>query len=103
MVAVCYQDIIRMCGASCILYEGVLEGFAKEKKADIIILPSSIHEVLLIIDRDDLDYVELQNMVKEINKAELPDEDVLSDRVYRYSLGDGKISIIRQDSKRKEL
>lgn len=82
------------CGAGCILYEGCLEGFAKEKEADIIILPSSIHEALLTIDRGELDYKELEEMVKQINKAEVPVEDVLSNRIYRYSLGDGKISIV---------
>lgn len=82
------------CGAGCILYEGGLEEFAKEKEADIIILPSSIHEVLLTIDRGDLDYEELEEMVKQINNAEVPVEDVLSNRIYRYSLGEGRISIV---------
>lgn len=54
------------CGAGCILYEGCLEEFAKEKEADIIILPSSIHEVLLTIDRGDLDYEELEEMSRLI-------------------------------------
>lgn len=82
------------CGAGCILYEGCLEEFAKEKEADIIILPSSIHEVLLTIDRGDLDYEELEEMVKQINNAEVPVEDVLSNRIYRYFLGEGRISIV---------
>lgn len=81
-------------GACCMLYEECLETFAKEHKSDLIILPSSIHEVLLITDKGNMDYIELREMVKQINETEVPDEDVLSDKIYRYSLDTGKISIV---------
>ena len=35
-------------GAACMLYPGVIAGFAEERRKDIIILPSSVHEVLLL-------------------------------------------------------
>lgn len=35
-------------GASVLLYDNVLESFALEKKTDFYILPSSIHEVILV-------------------------------------------------------
>lgn len=81
-------------GAACILYEGYLEEFAKKKETDILILPSSIHEVLLITDNGILNYGDLEDMVKHINKNDVPVEDVLSDRIYRYSLAERKISIV---------
>ena len=74
----------QMNGSSCILYEGCLEKFASEQNADVVILPSSQHELILIPDKGGLDYEDLQEMVEQINKSEVPVEDVLSDRVYKY-------------------
>lgn len=81
-------------GASCILYEGCLAEFAQKLNSDILILPSSLQEILLTLDAEDVDYEDLEAMVRHINLEEVPDEGVLSDRIYRYSLGDGKISIV---------
>lgn len=81
-------------GAGCILYDGCLKDFADSQNSDIIILPSSTHEVLLVPDDRNLDYGELQKTVGQINESEVPEEDVLSDRIYRYSRHDCSISLI---------
>lgn len=81
-------------GAGCILYDGCLKDFADSQNSDIIILPSSTHEVLLVPDDGNLDYGELQKTVGQINESEVPEEDVLSDRIYRYSWHDCSISPI---------
>lgn len=72
-------------GASVILYDGLLKGFAEKVKSDLIILPSSCHEVIAIPYKEDMDVIELENMVRHINGTEVPMVDVLSDGVYRYS------------------
>lgn len=71
-------------GAGCILYGGCLKDFAHSQESDIVILPSSLHEVLLVPDDGNLDYGELQKTVGQINESEVPEEDVLSDSVYKY-------------------
>lgn len=71
-------------GAGCILYDGCLKDFADSQESDIVILPSSAHEVILIPDNENLDYGELQKTVGQINESEVPKEDVLSDSVYKY-------------------
>lgn len=81
-------------GAGCILYDGCLKDFADSQNSDIVILPSSTHEVILVPDDGKLDYGELRKMVGEINKSEVPKEDVLSDRIYKYSRHDCKIILI---------
>lgn len=70
-------------GASCILYEGVIEEFAKEMESDIYILPSSIHEVILLRD-DGRSTSELKELVREANTTVVGIMDILSDTVYRY-------------------
>lgn len=81
-------------GAGCILYDGCLKNFADSQNSDIVILPSSLHETILVPDDGQLDYGELQKMVSEINESEMPEEDVLSDRIYKYSHHDCSISLI---------
>ena len=83
-------------GACCILYENFLERFAKAQGADLIILPSSIHETLLIPDQGENSYEELGAMVNEINQSEVPEEERLSNQVYRYSRSSGTVEILFQ-------
>ena len=74
-----------MKGAAVILYEGVLKMFAEKIGHDLFILPSSVHEVLLVPYEESTHAEELEELVKMINLAEVPEEDVLSDHVYLYS------------------
>ena len=82
----------RFFGASCMLYKDKLREFAALKDSDLYILPSSIHEVILIPEKISPDYKSLCRMVREINESEVDPCDRLSDRVYRFSLSTGKIS-----------
>lgn len=84
-------------GAACILYENCLSDFAEELGADIVILPSSLHEVLLLPDRGQLDYQDLQEMVQQINKTEVMEEDILSNKIYHYARLENKLTVIEAD------
>lgn len=70
-------------GASCLLYD-VIERFASKMKTDLYILPSSIHELILVPKQKNIKKSELKRMVKEVNDAEVPYEDILSYQVYSY-------------------
>lgn len=71
-------------GASALLYGNILKDFANKKGADMYILPSSIHEVIMIpADRID-DPKKLSSMVHEANTTVVSTGDVLSDSVYYY-------------------
>lgn len=78
-------------GASYIVYEDIISDFAKTHDTDLFILPSSIHEILLLPVEDSMDKEELVEMVKEINSYAVPDLDYLSDNVYFYDRKIGKI------------
>lgn len=74
-------------GASVILYENLLAEISEHFGKDLIILPSSIHEVLLL-PTDTLEENELTQytaMVREVNETQLSDDEILSDHVYYYS------------------
>lgn len=59
----------------------------KEKIGDFYILPSSVHEIILLPKKDGMDVSEIRTMVQEINEAEVSVNDFLSDNVYEYVNG----------------
>lgn len=72
-------------GAACILYENVLYDFAQKLGANLYILPSSVHEVILLPKLSMFEKDELVNMVKEVNTEGVAADEVLSDYVYEYN------------------
>lgn len=79
-------------GAVCVLYDNLIKDFADTIGEDLIIIPSSIHEVLLAPDDGELCYEELNDMVVHVNESEVPPEDRLSDHIYRYSRSQERIA-----------
>lgn len=71
-------------GAGCMIYDGVLKSFADSLDDDLVILPSSIHEVLLLSDKLADSYEYLKSMVTAINELDVPPADQLSNQVYKY-------------------
>lgn len=80
------SNFSRMYGATAILYEGVLETCAKQLNANLYILPSSVHEVILIPDEGQVTKEKLEQMVKEVNETQVEAQELLSDFVYYYSV-----------------
>lgn len=72
-------------GASVILYDGLLQQIAERLEKDFIVLPSSIHEVLVIPADHMEDAAPYLTMVKEVNETQLADDEILSDHVYYFS------------------
>lgn len=60
-------------GAGVIAYPNFMEDAAQKMGGDFFVLPSSIHEVLLVKDNGQRTAKELENMVKEVN-ANMIDE-----------------------------
>jgi hypothetical protein len=70
-------------GASSILYENELHELAEKMESNLYILPSSIHEVV-VISAEMGNPEDLALMVAKINVSEVPLEDRLSNQVYHY-------------------
>ena len=72
-------------GATVLLYPRFLEHEAEALGRNFYIIPSSVHEVLIIpAEKIEQDADELLEMVKEVNTTQVSDEEVLSDNVYYY-------------------
>lgn len=71
-------------GAAVIACPEVLKAVQKELGEDFYILPSSIHEILVLPKSFSDDVEDLKQMVSSVNEAEVPPEDRLSDQVYEF-------------------
>lgn len=80
-------------GASVLYYPGVLKEISKRFQSDLIILPSSIHEVIVLPVNGKEQFDEMNEMIKEINKDQVADEEVLSDHLYYYNRSTEKLMI----------
>lgn len=74
----------KVMGAACMLDNEILENFSDSIKADFYIVPSSIHELILIPVSGKETPEELNEMVREVNATQVPPDEILSNNVYRY-------------------
>lgn len=84
-----------MNGAALILCDEVMDKVVEHYKVNVLyILPSSIHEVIIIPDSDSVDVEYLKNMVYEINRSTVAPEERLSDHVYKYTCATKSFEIL---------
>lgn len=82
--------------SSAIVYSDAVEELAMKYKADIYIIPSSVHELLLAPKFGEIDEMFLLQMVWAVNRTQVSEEDFLSDNIYVFRHESGKFDIIRQ-------
>ncbi|MEF9839474.1 MAG: DUF5688 family protein [Lachnospiraceae bacterium] len=71
-------------GACCILYDGILEKIGNRLGGNYYILPSSVHEVIIIPENQSPEKKELRIMITEINETQVAEEEILSNVPYYY-------------------
>lgn len=88
-------------GAATLFYPGVQEQIAKAIDDSYFVLPSSIHEVLIVPEKTGHTARDLENMVKEANATQVAPEEVLSDKVLRYDRDSKELSFANRDAREK--
>ena len=83
----------RIEGAACMLYPDLIKEFSDKVDSSFYIIPSSVHELLLVLTENDNGIEEIKNMIKEINDTQVKPEERLSYSVYYYDRKVGKISM----------
>lgn len=78
-------------GASIMAFPKYFESLSLLFKDDLYILPSSVHEVL-VLPASEIDVESLRQMVKSVNQEILTENEFLSNSVYHYSEGEIKIA-----------
>ena len=74
----------KLFGASELLKKDILHNIAEKLQDNLIILPSSTHELIILSEKDAPSEEKAADMVKEINATCLAPNEVLSNHVYRY-------------------
>lgn len=88
---------LRIKGAAVIFYTDILKKFSEELGEDLILLPSSIHEWLILPAGMNMNIKVLEDMVREANTKVVTDEEVLSEHVYIYSREKAELFIAGED------
>ncbi len=81
------SNSIRSYGAATILYERRLESIGEYLQDNYYVLPSSVHEVIILPEQYATDKESLSQMVAEINLTQVQDEEVLENHAYYYDRG----------------
>ena len=84
----------RIFGAATLLYSESIKELTKRLNKNLIILPSSIHEVILVPDNGITEKTFFKDMVKEVNDTQVEPEEILSYSVYYYDRITEKIKIL---------
>ena len=84
----------RIQGAACVLYPGILEKISEESRKNLFVLPSSVHEVILLEDTGEENPEDLKRMIYEVNRTNVAAEEVLSDSLYYYDRKQKNLRII---------
>lgn len=71
-------------GAASALYPNILQKIADDLQSDLLMIPSSIHEWLIMKYTDDIDLNEMTGMVWAVNRMQVEVEDRLADHVYIF-------------------
>ena len=74
----------RVNGAAVMLYDGILSRISDNLGSDLYIIPSSIHELILVPESEIHSPDELSELIAEVNDTEVSKEEVLSYSLYRY-------------------
>lgn len=71
-------------GATAMLHTDILAKIAEIKGDDLIIFPSSVHEIIIIPGSLSNNAEDMISIVKQVNETEVRPEDFLSDNVYYF-------------------
>lgn len=86
---------LKIHGATCMAYPKLLEQIASQLDSDLMIIPSSIHEVLIVpetfINAQEKLPPDYDCMISEVNDTKLTDDEILGDHVYHYRRNTGTL------------
>lgn len=88
-------NVLRIHGATCMVYPNLLEEISEVYEDNLVIIPSSIHEVLIIPEKNMGEDHSLENftpLIQEVNETQLRDSEVLSDHAYLYNKNSKEIT-----------
>ncbi len=84
----------RINGAACLLYPALLDDICESLDSSLYLIPSSIHEVLILPSDNTNDSAKIREMIKEINDTQVAAEEILSYSLYFYDREENRLCIV---------
>lgn len=84
-------------GAAILANPELLKEVLGDKMGDCYLLPSSVHELIVCPVESWMDVEDLQEVVVEVNKTLVKEEEILSNSVYEFHTSDGTIKLNKAD------
>ena len=78
-------------GSVVLLFPDQLKVFAEQTGTDLILLPSSVNELICLEKSADLDYGRLRNIVMSVNRTCVCEDEILSDQLYQYVRSENRV------------
>ena len=85
-------------GANALLYSDYLKKLAKSIGTDCYILPSSVHDLVVLSTETFSESKKLISLVKDTNSEHVRASERLSDNIYRISIIDGSLKCISEEA-----
>lgn len=82
----------RLNGAVAVLDTSIMKEIT-DRLGDFYMLPSSVHEWIVVKATDGMDASALAQMIKDVNQSQVHQDERLSDHPYKYKVGDGLIPV----------
>ena len=76
-------------GSAVLFYPGIQDAIHKVLNCNYYVLPSSVHDVLIVPDTEAINERALMLMVSESNNSVVEGNEILSNRVYKYTPATG--------------
>lgn len=82
-------------GAAAILDSKTMEGISEKLGGDFVVIPSSIHEVIILPMDENTDRQSIESIIREVNAEQVSREERLSNHAYQYN--PEKHELVRMD------
>ena len=90
-------------GAVCAIFPEAMKEASEKMGGNYYVIPSSIHELLLLKDDGEVKASQLEEMIRSINASMVPESEFLSDRAYYYEAKTERISLAAEyEAKNKQ-
>ena len=83
----------RLFGAYYMTDESLLSEISRKLDSDLFLIPSSVHECMVVPTEIWEEKDTLSDMVREINHTQVSEQDFLADTIYRYNAGEKRLVV----------
>ena len=85
-------------GAATLVYPEKLREIADQLNSDLFIIPSSIHELILIPDDGTIQPDSILEMIIQVNSTEVAPSEVLSNKLFYFSRTNNLVTIVKSST-----